>query len=537
MLKNSEIKNTVSEFFELNTLSHTKKIYICLRQTQNRIAMAEVYYITDTLTLDNINEIITGSKKIALSKETEAKIIKSRTYLEQKLAKEEKPIYGINTGFGALYNQSISKTELGTLQENLIKSHACGTGEEVPDEIVRLMILLKIQSLGYGYSGVRLETVERLILFFNNNVLPVVYTQGSLGASGDLAPLAHLSLPLIGLGEGKFNGERLSGKEINQRLGIQPLKLASKEGLALLNGTQFMLAYSVYNLIHARKLLNAADVIATISLEAFDGRIEPFLEPIHHARPHNGQKTVAAHFRNLLEGSDLIKRPKVHVQDPYSFRTVPQVHGASRDAMEYVSGVVTTEMNSATDNPMVFPDDDLIVSGGNFHGQPLALAADMLSIALSEIANISERRTYQLISGKRELPSFLVANPGLNSGFMIAQYTAASIVSQNKQLAVPASTDSIESSQGQEDHVSMGANAVTKAYKIVDNVYTVLGIELLTAVQAIAFRNEKTSPVLQSIIEAFRKQVPFVENDTVMYPLIAQSKLFVKNFNWESVLQ
>jgi len=425
---------------------------------------------------------------------------------------------------------------LGTLQENLIKSHACGIGDEVPFHIVKLMILLKIQSLSYGFSGVRLETVERLLFFYNNNILPIVYTQGSLGASGDLAPLAHLMLPLIGLGEVNYNGGRLTGKQVNDKFGLTPLKLESKEGLALLNGTQFMLAYSVWNLIKALELADAADVIAAISLDAFDGRIEPFLPPIHNARPHKGQQIVASRIKKLLEGSELIKRQKVHVQDPYSFRTVPQVHGATRDALEYVKSVVLTEINSATDNPMIFPDEDMIVSGGNFHGQPLALAMDMLSIAMSELANISERRIYQLISSKRGLPSFLVANPGLNSGFMIAQYTAASIVSQNKQLAVPASTDSIESSQGQEDHVSMGANASTKAYKVVENVAKVLGIELFTASQALFFREEKTSPVLLDILEKFRKEIPFVENDTVMYEKIHKAVNFVNGYNWAELV-
>ncbi len=498
--------------------------------------MASIFYITDKLTLEDIVSIILENKKLEFSEETKNRIIKSREYLDKKLEAEDKPIYGINTGFGALYNKSISKQDLGTLQENLIKSHACGTGEEVPQHIVKLMLLLKAQSLGYGYSGVRLETAERLLYFYNNDIIPVVYSQGSLGASGDLAPLAHTMLPLIGMGEVYYGGEKISAEELYKRTSLQPLRLVSKEGLALLNGTQFMLAFAVWNLIESLKLLDAADAIGAISLEAYDGRIEPFLPPIHNARPHKGQQIVAERFRELLEGSEMIKRPKVHVQDPYSFRTVPQVHGASRDAIEYVKSVVLTEMNSATDNPMVFPDEDMVVSGGNFHGQPLALAMDMLSIAMAEIANISERRVYKLISGKRDLPSFLVANPGLNSGFMIAQYTAASVVSQNKQLATPASVDSIESSQGQEDHVSMGANAATKAYKVVNNVATVLGIELFTASQAMFFRKEKTSPVLENILKDFRKEVPFVENDTVMYEKIHKAVDFVKKFEWSNLI-
>jgi histidine ammonia-lyase len=499
--------------------------------------MSQVFYITDKLFLEDIASIINEDKKIEFSKETKERIIKSRNYLDQKLETEEKPIYGINTGFGSLYNKSISKKDLGTLQENLIKSHACGTGEEIPRHIVKLMLLLKAQSVGYGYSGVRLETAERLLYFYNNDIIPVVYSQGSLGASGDLAPLAHTMLPLIGLGEVWYKGEKISASELYKHIDIEPLRLVSKEGLALLNGTQFMLAYSVWNLIEAIKLLDAADVIGALSLDAFDGRIEPFLPPIHKARPHKGQQIVAERFRKLLEGSEMIKREKVHVQDPYSFRTVPQVHGASRDAIEYVKNVVLTEVNSATDNPMIFPDEDMIISGGNFHGQPLALAMDMLAIAMSEIANISERRIYKLISGQRNLPSFLVANPGLNSGFMIAQYTAASVVSQNKQLSTPASVDSIESSQGQEDHVSMGANASTKAYKVVNNVATVLGIELFTASQAMFFRKEKTSPVLENLLNSFRKDVPFVENDTIMYEKIHKAVSFVKKYDWSGVIK
>ena len=498
--------------------------------------MASIFYITEKLSLEDIASIVSENKKVEFSEATKARIIKSREYLDKKLETEDKPIYGINTGFGALYNKSISKQDLGTLQENLIKSHACGTGDEVPQHIVKLILLLKAQSLGYGYSGVRLETAERLLYFYNNDIIPVVYSQGSLGASGDLAPLAHTMLPLIGLGEVYYQGERITAEELYKRIDLKPLKLVSKEGLALLNGTQFMLAFAVWNLIESLELLDAADVIGAISLEAYDGRIEPFLPPIHNARPHRGQQIVAERFRKLLEGSEMIKRPKVHVQDPYSFRTVPQVHGASHDAIEYVKSVVLTEMNSATDNPMIFPDEDMVVSGGNFHGQPLALAMDMLSIAMAEIANISERRIYKLISGKRDLPSFLVANPGLNSGFMIAQYTAASVVSQNKQLATPASVDSIESSQGQEDHVSMGANAATKAYKVVNNVATVLGIELFTASQAMFFRKEKTSPVLENILNDFRKEVPFVENDTVMYEKIHKAVDFVKKFEWSNLI-
>ena len=408
-------------------------------------------------------------------------------------------------------------------------SHACGTGERVPSEIVRLMLLLKIQSLSYGHSGVQLETVERLIEFFNRGILPVVYQQGSLGASGDLAPLAHLSLPLLGLGEVEYRGAVRPAAGVLGELGLTPIELASKEGLALLNGTQFMSAYGVWAVIRAGRLSEWADRIGALSLDAFDGRIEPFAEAVHRIRPHAGQLATARRFRELLEGSELIARPKRHVQDPYSFRCIPQVHGATKDALHYVEGVIATEINSTTDNPTVFPEEDTIVSAGNFHGQPLALALDFLAIALAELGNISERRTYKLISGARELPKFLVANPGLNSGFMIPQYTAASVVSQTKGLCMPASVDSIPSSQGQEDHVSMGANAATKLYRVVCNVERVLAIELFNAAQALEFRRPaRSSEPIERLVADYRRVVPFIDNDEVMYPHIEASIRFLR---------
>src|SRR5690606_11820650 len=444
--------------------------------------MDNTHYISaDLLGFEDIHAIISEHKSIALSEEAKVNIAKCREYLDRKMAQNSDPIYGINTGFGSLYNIKIDSEDLSQLQVNLVKSHACGTGSEVPRAIVKIMLLLKIQSLSYGYSGVQLETVERLIDFYNHDIIPVIYTQGSLGASGDLAPLAHLSLPLIGEGEVWFSGKRVHGREMLSAMNWEPITLQSKEGLALLNGTQFMSAYGVYVLLKACKYTYLADLIGTISLEAFDGRPEPFNDLIHYVRPHKGQVVTAARVLEFLEGSELINRPKQHVQDPYSFRCIPQVHGASKDAIEYVKRVFKTEINSVTDNPNVFVQDDLILSGGNFHGQPLAITLDFLGIALAELGSISERRTYQLISGLRDLPPFLVKKPGLNSGFMIPQYTAASIVSQNKQLATPASVDSIVSSNGQEDHVSMGANAATKVLQIVDNLERILAIELMNA--------------------------------------------------------
>jgi len=416
-------------------------------------------------------------------------------------------------------------------------SHACGTGNEVPSEIVRLMLFLKIQGMSYGNSGVQLETVQLMVDLFNHQILPVVFDQGSLGASGDLSPLAHLCLPLIGMGEVMYEGTKMAASDALNKAGLQPVKLKSKEGLALLNGTQFMSAYGVYCLHKAYQLERIADVVASISLEAFDGRIEPFNHLIHQIRPHNGQIKTASRFRELLHGSEMISRAKQHVQDPYAFRCVPQVHGASKDTIDYVASVFRTEINSVTDNPTIFPDEDLIISAGNFHGQPLALPLDFLAIALAELGNISERRTYQLISGLRGLPAFLVANPGLDSGFMIPQYTAASIVSQNKQLCTPASIDSIVSSNGQEDHVSMGANAATKLLRVVKNVETILAIELMNAVQGLEFRRPaKTSDKLEGLISEYRKVVSFVEKDRLMYPDIHKSVEFINNYPFEKII-
>lgn len=494
----------------------------------------EYFHISsNNSTIEEVKSLLKPGCKLVLTDDAKTRIIKCREYLDNQMQNAKEPIYGITTGFGSLCNVSVDKEQLSQLQVNLVMSHACGVGEEVPQEIVKLMLALKVKSLSYGYSGVRMETVERLVDMFNNEVIPVVYKQGSLGASGDLAPLANMSLPLIGLGEVNHKGKRYSGAEINGIFGWMPLQLASKEGLALLNGTQFMLAYSVWCIIKSQKLSQLADIIAALSLEAFDGRPEPFTEAVHMVRPHAGQLETAKAMRDLLQGSELIKRKKEHVQDPYSFRCVPQVHGASKDAINYALKAFETELNSATDNPTVLPDEDKIISAGNFHGQPLALPLDFLSIALAELGSISERRTYQLISGKRGLPSFLVAHPGLNSGFMIPQYAQASVVSQNKQLATPACIDTIDSSQGQEDHVSMGANAATKCYMVVENLEKILAIELMNAAQALEFRRPaKSSPVIEKFIGEFREVVPFIREDEVMYLNINKSLDFIKNIDF-----
>jgi histidine ammonia-lyase len=500
--------------------------------------MDNTHYIsTAVLSLETVNEIISQHMSLELSDEAKINIQKCRDFLDTKMATHSEPIYGINTGFGSLCNVKISNENLSKLQENLVKSHACGTGEEVPNEIVKLMLLLKIQSLSYGHSGIQLQTVDRLLAFYNNAILPVIYTQGSLGASGDLAPLAHLSLPLLGEGEVYFEGKKVHSSVIMERFKWQPIVLQSKEGLALLNGTQFMSAYGAHILMKANKFSYLADLIGTISLEGFDGRIEPFNELIHFIRPHKGQIKTASRVKEFLEGSEIIEQEKIHVQDPYSFRCIPQVHGASKDAIDYVKKVFKTEINSVTDNPNIFIESDQIISGGNFHGQPLALGLDFIAIALAELGSISERRTYQLISGLRNLPAFLVDNPGLNSGFMIPQYTAASIASQNKQLATPSSVDSIVSSNGQEDHVSMGANGATKALRVMDNLERILAIELMNASQAIEFRRPlKSSDFIEMFLSSYREEVPFVKEDRILHYDIEKTVSFLNSFQMEEEL-
>lgn len=484
------------------------------------------------LTFQKIKEIIDNHAQLELSQEAVDAIVKCRKYLDEKMKDIDHPVYGVTTGFGALYNITIPEDDLSQLQHNLVMSHACGTGETVNPEIVKLMLLLKIQNLSYGHSGVQLITAQRLVDMFNNDILPVVYQQGSLGASGDLCPLAHLSLPLIGMGEVLYKGKVRDAIDVWKEMGWEPIRLQSKEGLALLNGTQFMSAHAVWCLLKCIKLSRWADIIGALSLEAYDGRIEAFYELTHKLRMHKGQLDTAAAMRELLEGSEIINRPKEHVQDPYSFRCIPQVHGAVKDNIHYVLSVIDNEINSTTDNPNVFPDEDMIISAGNFHGEPIAIPMDSLAIAMSELANISERRIYRLISGRRGLPQFLAADPGLNSGFMIPQYTAAAIVSQNKGLCWPASCDSIPSSQGQEDHVSMGANSATKLVRIVNNVETVLAIELFNAAQAIEFRRPaKTSPKLEGLLAAYRKVVPFLDRDAYMHPLIVKSIAFIRDEN------
>jgi histidine ammonia-lyase len=484
------------------------------------------------ISLQKVDEILADEHQLELGQIAKEAILKCRSYLDQKMDQSDRLIYGVNTGFGSLCNTAVDKGSLELLQRNLVISHACGTGEEVPHPIVKRMLLLKILGLSHGHSGVQLETVERLIFFFNHEILPVIYAQGSLGASGDLAPLAHLSLPLFGDGEVWMNGQKTSTKNMFANFGLQPIRLKSKEGLALLNGTQFMSAYASHCLSNAHQLWINWNQIAALSLEAYDGRLNPFQENVNAIRNQVGQIETAKIFREMLEGSELIANEKQHVQDPYSFRCIPQVHGASKDVIDYAAVIIEREVNAVTDNPTIFPDEDDVVSAGNFHGQPLALVMDFLSIAMAEMGSISERRVYKLISGTRGLPAFLVANAGLNSGFMIPQYTCASVVSQNKQLCTPASIDTIDSSNGQEDHVSMGANAATKLFRVIENCYTIQGIEIMNAAQAFEFRRPlRSSQYIEKLFAQFREKVPFVENDCYMHPLMMESIKFVREMN------
>lgn len=483
------------------------------------------------LHFSQVKNLLDFNQHISITFDAHERILACREYLDGKMAEKDRSYYGINTGFGFLQNVKIDADQIGQLQYNLLVSHACGLGEEVPHDIVKLMLMLKIKSLSYGHSGVQIDTVKRLMEMYNNDVLPVIYTQGSLGASGDLAPLSHLSLPLIGLGEVYLKGERMKAAKALEQLNWKPIQLQSKEGLALINGTQFMSAYGMYCLKKAEHLLAMADLISAVSFDAFACTTEPLNERIHAIRAHDGQVDTASKLRNYLADSEIAQLKKEQVQDPYSFRCIPQVHGASKDAFKHILSVFLREINSVTDNPNIFPEEDMILSGGNFHGQPLALSLDYLAIAMSEIGNIAERRTYQLISGQRGLPLFLVKDPGLHSGFMIPQYTAAGIVSENKQLCTPASVDSISSSNNQEDHVSMGANAATKCYRVIQNVEKLLAIELLSAAQALDFRRpQKSSTAVEKIVRAFREKVSFNEQDRVLHDDMKMAIDFVNNY-------
>ena len=480
------------------------------------------------LTIADIESILKENLKLKLDQQTEKKVSSNRLYLDQKLENSDVLHYGINTGFGSLCNKVISSGELRKLQVNLVRSHACGLGKKVDNEMVKIMMLLKIQSLSRGYSGITLTTLKRLIYFFNHDIFPIVYEQGSLGASGDLAPLAHMSLALIGEGFVSYNNKLISAEQIHIDLKIDPILLETKEGLALLNGTQFMSAYAVHAALDVSRLFDHSTKISALSLDAYNCQLSPFNSELHALRPYHGQQYISAEILKLLSESDIVKVKDKDVQDPYSFRCIPQVHGASYDVFIDFKQKVEIEINSVTDNPVIIDDKNQIISGGNFHGQPLAYIMDFLTIAIAELGSISERRVYKLISGTRGLPAFLVQNPGLNSGLMIPQYTAASIVSKNKILCQPASVDSIESSNGQEDHVSMGSISAVKLKEVIENVQRILSIELLVASQAFGFRStRKTSPSLTNLLENFSNEVPFIEEDTVMNDLMVKSEEFL----------
>lgn len=482
------------------------------------------------LTIDVLEQILDNKATIDISEELWTEVKKCRDYLDNKLANSDQPFYGINTGFGSLCNIQISKEEIQQLQHNLVMSHACGMGEEVPLDIVKIILLTKIRSLSFGFSAVQPVVMERLIQHYNEDLLPKIYELGSLGASGDLAPLAHLSLPLFGEGQVWSEGEWKSSSEVLDQKGWSKLGLSSKEGLALLNGTQFSLSHGLWSAMELKHLWNLATLTAAISIDAFDCRMSPFDHKLHKIRPHAGQIRAAKAIREILADSGIAHaEEKTSVQDPYAFRCVPQVHGASFDSLQYAISVLETELNAVTDNPNVFHEEDEILSGGNFHAQPLALVLDFMAIAAAELGSISERRVYQLISGLRELPDFLVAYPGLNSGFMIPQYTAASIVSQNKQLCTPASVDSIVSSNGQEDHVSMAANAGTKLRRVIQNLERLLAIEFMTATQALEFRKPKVSgSFITTLLEDYRKEVPSVVEDRILSDDMHKTLAFLK---------
>lgn len=485
--------------------------------------MTAPHLLTGTgLTLDRIRDLIRSDSPIGLDPGAQERIAASRAVVD-RLQAGERSYYGINTGFGALAHTHIPPADIEKLQENLILSHAVGVGAEVDPAIVRLMLLLKVNALALGLSGVRPILVEYLIRFHNAGLSPVVYAKGSLGASGDLAPLAHLTLALLGLGEVWAEGRKIPAPEALARLGLAPLRLKSKEGLALINGTQFMAAHAVHALLRIQDLLKTADLTAAMTLEAMRGSATPFDARIHAARPHAGQQETADNVRRLLADSEILPSHLNcgKVQDPYSLRCVPQVHGAVRDAVRHARATVEIEINAATDNPLVFPNGD-VLSGGNFHGEPLAFALDYLAIATAELASISERRLYLLLlgdtMGDKKLPKLLMSDTGLNSGFMLPQYAAAALVSENKILAHPASVDSIPSSLGQEDHVSMGAIAATKLLEVVTNTETVLAIELMSAAQALDFIHPlKAGRGVEAAHVEVRRHLAFAEADRLFH--------------------
>ena len=471
---------------------------------------------------------VEDEKQVKLSDGAVIAVEYCRSFLEREESKGNVH-YGINTGFGHLCDVHIDDSSLGQLQENLLLSHACGSGAYVPDEVARTILMLKIKNLSLGHSGVRLQLLNHLVRIYNSGAVPLIHEQGSLGASGDLAPLAHMSLCLLGEGDIKYEDKIVPATEFLNKIGLKPLRMVSKEGLALINGTQFSTAYGLQAVVKGRKLLKLANLCSALSIEAFNCRLSPYDPRVHKIRPHHGQKSVAAEILEWLKGSGIDQRPQNSVQDPYSFRCIPQVHGAVSDLIDRVDDVIETEINSVSDNPLIFPDDEMIISGGNFHAQPIAFSMDHLALGLCELGSITERRIYQLINGHRGLPVCLIKDAGINSGLMILQYSAASTVSLNKQLATPSSVDSIISSMGQEDHVSMAANAAVKTYTILNNTFTVLAMEYYTAMQALSLRNYRDlAPSLQSLLQEYREIIPVLETDRNISKDVEQTKIYLE---------
>ncbi|QEK13089.1 histidine ammonia-lyase [Crassaminicella thermophila] len=488
--------------------------------------MKKVFIDGDSLTLQDVVNVARKGFSVELTDEALKKVKKSRAYVD-KLVEEEKVVYGITTGFGKFSDVSISKDEAKDLQRNLIVSHACGVGKHFPEDIVRAIMLLRANALAKGFSGIQPKTLETLIEMINKGVHPAIPEKGSLGASGDLAPLAHMVLPLIGEGEAYYEGQLMSGKEAMEKAGIEPVVLTSKEGLALINGTQVLTAVGALTAYDAKNLAKLADISASLTVEALNGITDAYDKRVHEVRPHTGQINTAKNFLNILEGSERTTRQgEIRVQDAYTLRCLPQIHGASKDAIQYVLDKVAIEINAATDNPLIFADDEYAISGGNFHGQPMALTFDFLGIAIAELANVSERRIERLVNPQLSgLPAFLTQKGGLHSGFMIAQYAAAALVSENKVLAHPASVDSIPSSANQEDHVSMGTIAARTARDIYYNASRVIAIELIAAAQAIDFEtaDKKLGKGTKVAYDKIREVVETWGDDRIMYKDINKS--------------
>ncbi|NHM31506.1 histidine ammonia-lyase [Neobacillus terrae] len=493
----------------------------------------------NTLSLEQVKEILFQNKPVAASQDSMDDVQKSRDAVE-RIVQEKKVVYGINTGFGKFSDVLIEQENVRDLQLNLIRSHACGVGEPFPEVVSKAMLLLRANALLKGYSGVRPVIIERLLDMVNKNIIPIIPQQGSLGASGDLAPLSHLALTLIGEGKVFYKGEKINSEEAFRQEGIFPVTLEAKEGLALINGTQAMTAMGVIGYLEAEQAARQSEIIAAITIEGLKGIIDAFDEDIHIARGYRQQIETAERIRHYLRGSQLTtKQGEIRVQDAYSLRCIPQVHGASWQALDYVKEKLEIEMNAATDNPLIFDNGEKVISGGNFHGQPIAFAMDFMKIAAAELANISERRIERLVNPQlNDLPPFLSPEPGLQSGAMIMQYAAASLVSENKTLAHPASVDSIPSSANQEDHVSMGTIAARHAYMIIQNMRRVLAIELICALEAVEFRGiEKMAELTKSFYERGRLVVPKILKDRIFANDIEAVSEWLKNMEWNNLTE